>query len=97
MSRVIRLRAPDTEALYELLAQDQCVNIFLKGFLDAINVERAWWYGVRADGQLRAAVLLLPGRLAVPWAPQAHDAIMLGQFVARATQAKYAGGTSRGV
>jgi uncharacterized protein len=83
LPKVIRLRSEDNVALHELLKQNPCVNIFLKGFLDAVTIDRAWWYGVRRDGQLQGAVLVLPGRLAVPWIPHQEDAILVGQHLAR--------------
>lgn len=83
MAQVIRLRSDDSADLHELLAENPRVNIFLKGFLEAVPMERAWWYGIRKGAAFTGAVLVLPGRLAVPWIPDKEEAVIIGQHLAR--------------
>ena len=75
---VRRLRANDEPALRALLAQSPVVNLFLRGWLDLHPVERGFWYG-RSD--LRAAVLVVPGRVSVPFAPAPADAAPIGHHL----------------
>lgn len=65
----------------ELLEQAPVLNLFLLGFLDAHPVSGACWYGV--GDPLRAVALVLPGRLAVPFAPDPADAERLGAHLRR--------------
>jgi uncharacterized protein len=69
-------------AIVELLQREPVVNLFLSGFLDGHPVARACWYGVGGD-RLRGVVLVLPGRLAVPYAPDPDDAARLGAHLRR--------------
>jgi len=71
--RVERLEQADEAALVELLEQDPIANLFLLGFADAQLMSRGWWYGAFDDDRLVGVVLLLPGRLAVPWCPESDD------------------------
>jgi len=76
---VIRLDDAWSPALEELLLHEPLVNLFLLGYANAIPLRRAVWYGLRHGERLRAACLLLPGRLLVPYAPvDARDAEALG-------------------
>jgi predicted GNAT family acetyltransferase len=77
---VVRLAGSDEPAIEALLARDPIVNLFLIGFLAAHPAERTWWYGLGRP--LRALVLVLPGRLAVPFAPDPADAAHLGVHLA---------------
>lgn len=77
---VVRLAGHDEPALETLLARDPIVNLFLIGFLTAHPVERTWWYGLGRP--MRAVVLVLPGRLAVPYALYPGDAARLGAHLA---------------
>jgi RimJ/RimL family protein N-acetyltransferase len=79
--RVERLSHAHESAVRELLHQDPIQNLFLLGFLDASSLERGMWYGM-VDGQsVPAVVLVLPGRLVVPWAPDVEHAAALGRFL----------------
>lgn len=73
---VTRLGAADEPSLERLLGTAPLVNLFLRGFLAAHPVGSAWWYGVGAP--LRAVVMVVPARLAVPFAPDPADAARLG-------------------
>lgn len=77
--RVARLTVADERALAALLERDPVANLFLIGFLAVHPVERTWWYGVGEP--LTAVVLVLPGRLAVPYAPDPRDAGLLGDHL----------------
>jgi hypothetical protein len=77
---VVRLAGSDEPAIEALLARDPIVNLFLIGFLAAHPAERTWWYGLGRP--LRALVMVLPGRLAVPFAPDPRDAALLGVHLA---------------
>ena len=76
---VVRLSLSEGRSLEGLLATDPVVNLFLIGFLTVHPVERSWWYGL--GDPLRAVVLVLPGRLAVPYAPDPDDAAILGDHL----------------
>src|SRR5687767_8980727 len=87
MDEVVRLAVEDEPAIEALLLQDEVVNLFLTGFLAVHPVDRAWWYGVgdrhgAGGARVRAVVLVLPGRLAVPWALDPADAARLGIHLA---------------
>jgi predicted GNAT family acetyltransferase len=73
---VYRLTNAHREELSTLLHNNEQVNLFLLGFLEMYPIGRAWWYGVGRP--LRGVVLVVPGRLAVPWAPVEEDAVALG-------------------
>jgi GNAT superfamily N-acetyltransferase len=73
---VRRLAREDEPAIDPLLAEDPVANLFLIGFLAIHPVDRSWWYGV--GDPVRAVVLVLPGRLAVPCARALGDADALG-------------------
>ena len=77
---VVRLGCADEPAIEALLAPDPVVNLFLIGFLAVHPVDRSWWYGIGSP--LRAVVLVLPGRVAVPWARSGDDAARLGAHLA---------------
>jgi RimJ/RimL family protein N-acetyltransferase len=80
--RVTRLGLGDEPSLAALLAEDEVAHLFLIGFLATHAIDRAWWYGVLEAGMVRAAVLVLPDRLAVPCAPDPDDAALLGLHLA---------------
>jgi predicted GNAT family acetyltransferase len=87
MDDVVRLGVEHEPEIEALLLQDEVVNLFLLGFLAVHPVDRAWWYGVvggsaSSRSRVRAAVLVLPARLAVPWAPDPADAAALGGHLA---------------
>ncbi len=76
----MRLDRRDEPAVEELLHADPVLNLFLLGFLAVHPMDRVWWYGV-GDDRLEGVVLLLPGRLAVPYCPSAHHATSLGELL----------------
>jgi RimJ/RimL family protein N-acetyltransferase len=78
---VRRLGADDEGSLAALLDRDPVVNLFLRGFLATREVDRGWWYGV--GDPLRAVVLVVPTRVAVPFAPDPADGARLGAHLAR--------------
>ncbi len=61
-----------------LLEQDPVANLFLLGRMRCQDMTRAPWFGIRRGGALVAAALVVPERLAVPWAPVADDAGEIG-------------------
>jgi len=75
-----RLDRRDESAVEELLHDDAQLNLFLLGFLAVHPMDRAWWYGVGVD-RLEGVVLVLPGRLAVPFCPDPHHAKALGELL----------------
>jgi predicted GNAT family acetyltransferase len=81
--RVARLTERHTAAIQALLLDDPLVNLFLLGYVEAVGVHRAYWYGVLDGEAVRALVLLVPGRLMVPWAPDPDDAARLGDTLRR--------------
>jgi predicted GNAT family acetyltransferase len=80
--RVSRLVPADEGTLEALLVREPVVNLFLLGFLATHPVDRALWYGVRDRGVLVGVALVLPDRLAVPYAPDADAASALGTYLA---------------
>ena len=80
--RVARLTERHTAAIQALLLDDPLVNLFLLGYVEAVGVHRAYWYGVLDGEAVRALVLLVPGRLMVPWAPDPDDARQRDRFLA---------------
>jgi GNAT superfamily N-acetyltransferase len=81
MEAVERLARSHEPAIQELLEQDEVINLFLLGFLQTHPVDRAWWYGVLDGDRVLATVLVLPGRLAVPYCPEPSDAARLGEHL----------------
>lgn len=80
---VHRLGREHEAALEELLEQDRVVNLFLLGMLASVPIDRVHWYG-RIDGdRVRAAALVLSGRLCVPYAPDPEDARALALHLDR--------------
>jgi RimJ/RimL family protein N-acetyltransferase len=75
-----RLDRRDEAAVEELLHADPVLNLFLLGFLAVHPMDRAWWYGV-GDDRIEGVVLVLPGRLAVPFCPQIEHAYALGELL----------------
>lgn len=67
----------------ELLLADPLVNMFLLGYMDAVPIPRAYWYGAVDGDHVRGLVLVVPGRLAVPWAPDLDDAARIGALLSR--------------
>jgi uncharacterized protein len=80
---VERLTERDEAALEELLDEDRLVNLFLRGFLAAQPMDAGTWYGAWAGDRLAGVVLLLPGRLTVPWSPDLTAARHLGYHLRR--------------
>lgn len=76
---VFRLGAEDEPALSRLLDTEPVVNLFLRGFLDAHAVDRAWWYAI--GDPLRSVALVLPARLCVPFATLPEDAALIGHHL----------------
>ena len=76
--RVERLTPRDEAELVRVLDRDQVVNLFLLGFVRANTLDRGWWYGSFDDGELTGVVLVLPGKLAVPYCPEPWDAARIG-------------------
>ncbi len=76
-----RLGTADLPAIARLLDEDPVVNLFLLGFVRAHAMDRGWWYGCFEDGDLVGLTLVLPGRLAVPYAPEPYDAALLGDHL----------------
>lgn len=79
----VRLTERHSPALEELLLADPLINLFLLGYLDAVPIGRTHWYGVLDGDQLRAAIVVITGRLAVPWAPDPEHAEALGNVLRR--------------
>lgn len=77
---VVRLACADEPAIEALLGVDRITNLFLIGFLAVHPVDRTWWYGIGTP--LRGVVLVLPGRVAVPFARTDEDAARLGAHLA---------------
>jgi len=59
------------------------VNLFLLGFLSAHPIDRAWWIGACEGTSITACLLIIPGRLAVPYCPDPHLAAQIGQALRR--------------
>lgn len=68
-------------ALEELLLGEPETNLFLLGYMDAVPVHHAHWYGAVQGERVVAAVLVVPGRLAVPFAPDPSHAARLGALL----------------
>lgn len=77
----VRLGDEHEWVVAELLEQEPVSNLFLLGFLEAHPISRSCWYGI--GDPLRAVALVLPGRLAVPYAPDPEDAARLGLHLRR--------------
>lgn len=75
---VTRLSMADEDALRRCLEGDRLQNVFPIGFLDASTLQRGLWWGFVDGGTVRAAVMLVPGRLAVPWSPDPAHAAEIG-------------------
>lgn len=80
---VSRLGAAEEAALEELLDQEPVVNLFLRGFLSVQPMDLGYWYGAVHGSRMVGALLLLPGRLMVPWSPDLRVAQALGAWLAR--------------
>ena len=75
----VRRLGPDEEpALQELLEKDLEVNLFLLGFLAHHPMERSWWIGELQGDRVTGCVLVVPGRLAVPFAGDQEVMARLG-------------------
>jgi predicted GNAT family acetyltransferase len=74
-----RLGPEHLDAATTLLAADTIQNLFLLGFLDGASLGRGLWYGVERDSALVAVAVVVPDRLAVPWAPDPADAAVIGR------------------
>ena len=76
---VVRLTEEHVPALEELLLEDTPTNLFPLGFLESVPMERAIWFALLGSrGQVRATTLLVPGRLAVPYAADASLLAVIG-------------------
>lgn len=80
---IARLGPQHEAAAVELLDEDPVQNLFLLGFLDEAALERAYWYGALDGDRVRGLVMVLPGRLAVPWSPDEDAAFALGDTLRR--------------
>ncbi len=78
---VQRLNHVHEPAVAALLRADPVQNLFLLGFLDASSLSRGFWYGTFDQGRLTSTALILPARLAVPWAPAPADAGAIGEHL----------------
>ncbi|MCB9680964.1 MAG: GNAT family N-acetyltransferase [Alphaproteobacteria bacterium] len=81
--KVVRLTERHAPALEELLLTEPLINLFLLGYMDAVPIHRGYWYGVVEGDLVRAVVLLVPGRLAVPWSPDPEHAARMGETLRR--------------
>ncbi len=80
---MIRLDDAHAAAVEELLLTDPVVNLYLLGMLDAAPLSRATWVGVPDGDGLRAAALVVPDRIVVPYAPDPEDAAAMGRALGR--------------
>lgn len=76
--KVVRLTDRHAPAIEERLLEAPSVNLFLLGYLDAVPIARSTWYGVTDGDHVGGVVLLVPGRLAVPWSVDPDHARALG-------------------
>jgi len=83
---VRQLTTGDEAALEEVLEAEPVVNLFLRGFAASQPMDRGYWYAVDDGVGLGGVVLLIPGRLAVPWSPDPEHASALGRWLARRHQ-----------
>ncbi|TNE92285.1 MAG: GNAT family N-acetyltransferase [Deltaproteobacteria bacterium] len=80
---VVRLDSSWEAATEELLRHDPVINLFLLGFLDVHPLQRALWLGATDGDTLHGVTLLVPGRLAVPYAPRVDAAGLIGAHLRR--------------
>lgn len=73
----LRLSSDHEAAMEELLLTDIPVNIFLLAMLEGWAVEQLPWFGALDGDTVRALLLVLPGHIAVPFAPNPEDAAAL--------------------
>jgi hypothetical protein len=73
------LSFPHRDALEGLLNQDPVCNLFLLGWLRQHELDRMPWFGAFDRGALVGAALVVPGRLVVPYTPDAAWALRLGE------------------
>ena len=78
---ITRLGTPHRDVLRALLCTQPVTNLFLIRFLETVPMGRAWWLGYGQTGRLDAALLLIPKRLAVPFAPAAAHAEHMGRML----------------
>ncbi len=79
----MRLSDRHLPALEELLLLDPVINLFMLGFLEAVPISRSHWYGVQDDDRITGVVVIVPGRLTVPYCPDLADAELLASIIAR--------------
>jgi len=77
---ITRIGTGSRPSLTALLATDPVQNLFLLGFVHATPLDRALWLGAY-DGDLTGAALIIPDRLAVPFAPDAAHAEAIGGYL----------------
>jgi RimJ/RimL family protein N-acetyltransferase len=82
VTQVERLQNRHRDALVDLLDQERIVNLFLLGVLDAFEIDKLSWFGSFDHGELTDVVMLIPGRLCVPWCPNSREAAKIGAFMA---------------
>lgn len=75
---IVQLGKTHEVSLRRLLQTEPTVNLFLLGFLDSHGLGAATWIGVMGR-EVEACALVIPGRLVVPFAPDAGDAFRIGQ------------------
>ena len=75
---VTRLTISDEDALRRCLGADPIQNVFPLGFLDPSTLQRGLWWGWMDRGEVRAVVMLVAGRLVVPWSPEPGHAAEIG-------------------
>lgn len=78
---VRRLAQEHEQAALELLLSNPQVNLFLLGFVELHPLDRTCWFGAFHEGELTGLILLVPGRLAVPWCPNPEDAAAIARFI----------------
>lgn len=76
---VTQLTITDEDSLRRCLAADPIQNVFPLGFLDASSLQRGLWWGFVQHAEVRAAALLVPSRLVVPWSPNPSHAAEIGR------------------
>jgi ribosomal protein S18 acetylase RimI-like enzyme len=79
--KVLRLSDSHGPALEELLLREPITNLFLLGQIDAGALGRSNWYGAMDGEALLGATLIVPGRVAVPYATHDDVAVAIGRYL----------------
>ncbi|MCO4743674.1 MAG: GNAT family N-acetyltransferase [Proteobacteria bacterium] len=80
---IVRLTAQWEAALEAFLETDKALNLFLLGFLEVHPIGRAHWFAGIDGDSLLGVVMLVPGRLAVPFSPDVAVATAIGSHLRR--------------